>query len=81
MGDRTQRLKGNANEFAGKAKAEAGYDAGKNGSATGVRTPALADTRVRRCDRRGRHHISVAQTASTTTDRQKASVTRASRRR
>jgi len=25
MGDRTQRLKGKANEVAGKAKAEAGY--------------------------------------------------------
>ena len=28
MGDRTQRLKGKANEVAGKAKAEAGYSTG-----------------------------------------------------
>jgi uncharacterized protein YjbJ (UPF0337 family) len=28
MGDRTQRLKGTANEVAGKAKAEAGYSTG-----------------------------------------------------
>jgi uncharacterized protein YjbJ (UPF0337 family) len=29
MGDRTQRVKGKANEVAGKAKAEAGYDSGR----------------------------------------------------
>jgi uncharacterized protein YjbJ (UPF0337 family) len=28
MGDRTQRLKGNANEAAGRAKANAGYSTG-----------------------------------------------------
>ena len=37
MGDRTQRLKGKANEFTGKAKAEAGYDSGsKKTEAKGV---------------------------------------------
>jgi uncharacterized protein YjbJ (UPF0337 family) len=37
MGDRTQRLKGKANEVAGKAKADAGYESGsKKTEAKGV---------------------------------------------
>ena len=37
MGDRTQRLKGKANEVAGKAKADAGYESGnKKTEAQGV---------------------------------------------
>lgn len=37
MGDRTQRVKGKANEVAGKAKAEAGYSTGRGKTeATGV---------------------------------------------
>ena len=44
MGDRTQRLKGKANEKAGKAKGAAGYNtgSGKKGRRTGTQRKGTA---------------------------------------